>query len=226
MSGIVGIFERHGSPVDRSLLEALVDLLAYRGPDGREIWTAGPVGMGHALLRTVRESAGERQPLSLDGRLWITADARLDRRADLIAEIEGHGPRVPSGAPDSDLILRSYALWGEDCLGHLRGDFAFAIWDAQRRTLFCARDHFGVKPFYYADLGHVFLFSNTLDCLRAHPEVSDELNDACHRRFSSCGDSIPILRRLPSATFAACLPRTSSSLPKMEFVLGDIGLLR
>ncbi len=208
MSGIVGIFERHGSPVDRSLLEALVDLLAYRGPDGREIWTTGPVGMGHALLRTVRESAGERQPLSLDGRLWITADARLDRRADLIAEIEDHGPRVPSGAPDSDLILRSYALWGEDCLGRMRGDFAFAIWDAQRRTLFCARDHFGVKPFYYADMGHVFLFSNTLDCLRAHPEVSDELNDTAIADFLLRGfnsdletTSFRDIRRLPPAHF-------------------------
>jgi asparagine synthase (glutamine-hydrolysing) len=208
MSGIVGIFERRGSPVDRSLLEALVDLLAYRGPNGRGIWTGGPVGLAHALLRTVRESAGERQPLSLDGRLWITADARLDRRSELIAEIETHGLPTASDVPDADLILRSYALWAEDCLDHLRGDFAFAIWDVPRSTLFCARDHFGIKPFYYADLGHVFLFGNTLDCLRAHPEVSDELNDAAIADFLLRGfnsdletTSFRDIRRLPPAHF-------------------------
>ncbi|MGH9700668.1 MAG: asparagine synthetase B family protein, partial [Candidatus Acidiferrales bacterium] len=68
--------------------------------------------------------------------------------------------------------------WGPECVRHLRGDFAFAIWDAAKGELFCARDHFGIKPFYYAALGGIFLFSNTLDCLRRHPSVSGERNEA------------------------------------------------
>ncbi len=178
MSGIAGIFHRDRAPVDRELLQSLVEFLKFRGPDAAEIWTSGPVGLGHAMLRTTRESENERQPASLDARLWIASDARLDSRAELIhlLELENH----PCGAmtPDGELILRSYAAWGAECVRHLRGDFAFAIWDAAKGELFCARDHFGIKPFYYAALDEVFLFSNTLDCLRQHPSVSSELNEA------------------------------------------------
>ena len=90
---------------------------------------------------------------------------------------------VRQAAPDSELILHAYAAWGEACVQHLRGDFAFAIWDARRKVLFCARDHFGVKPFYYAELDGVFIFSNTLDCVRLHPDVSGELNESAVADF-------------------------------------------
>ncbi|MGB8440799.1 MAG: hypothetical protein WCE26_15490, partial [Candidatus Acidiferrales bacterium] len=179
MSGIVGMYDRSGAPVDQTLLRALAHFLSYRGPDARETWSYGPVGLGHTMLRTSRESQIERQPASLGGRFWITADARIDCRAELqgkLAELETGLPR--GGVTDSDLILRSYAAWGADCVQHLRGDFAFAIWDTHRKLLFCARDHFGIKPFYYSELGELFFFSNTLVCVRQHPEVSAELNDA------------------------------------------------
>jgi asparagine synthase (glutamine-hydrolysing) len=78
---------------------------------------------------------------------------------------------------DTELILRAYAVWGEECLEHLLGDFAFAIWDGRNRRLFCARDHFGVKPFYYAQVDNTLVLSNTLNCVRLHPAVSDKLND-------------------------------------------------
>lgn len=177
MSGIAGIFHRDLAPVDRNLLRSLVEFLKFRGPDAAEIWTGGPLGLGHAMLRTTRESENERQPASLDGRLWIASDARLDSRAELIHLLERENHPCGATAPDCELILRSYAAWGPECVRHLRGDFAFVIWDAAKGELFCARDHFGIKPFYYAALGEVFLFSNTLDCLRQHPSVSGELNE-------------------------------------------------
>jgi asparagine synthase (glutamine-hydrolysing) len=208
VSGIVGMYDRSGAPVDRALLQALAHFLSYRGPDARQTWSDGPVGLGHTMLRTTRESQIERQPASLGGRFWITADARIDCREELkgkLIELEGgkvHGPT----ATDSDLILRSYAVWGADCVQHLRGDFAFAIWDARRKLLFCARDHFGVKPFYYTEPGELLLFSNTLDCLRQHPEVSAELNDAAIGDFLLFGVNCDIatttfrdIRRLPPA---------------------------
>lgn len=178
MSGIAGIFHRDQAPVDRELLQNLIDFLKFRGPDAAEIFIRGPVGLGHAMLRTSRESQSERQPASLDGRLWIAADARLDSRAELLRLLECENFPTGTSAPDSELILRSYAAWGPDCVRRLRGDFAFAIWDAGKQELFCARDHFGIKPFYFATLGEIFLFSNTLDCLRQHPSVSAELNEA------------------------------------------------
>ena len=177
MSGIVGIYHRDGAPIERAFLKSLADFLAYRGPDSRECWVDGSVGLGHAMLRTTHESLNERQPASLDGRFWITADARLDARAELLQELKQRGREAQPGAPDSELILHAYAAWGLACVDHLRGDFSFGIWDARNRQLVCARDHFGIKPFYYAQLGEAFIFSNTLNCIRIHPAVSGRLND-------------------------------------------------
>lgn len=177
MSGIVGIVNTDGAPVDHDLLRRMTEFMAQRGPDAQEIWADGPVGFGHAMLRTTRESEGEEQPRSLGGNLWVTADARIDGRAALVRKLEGAGFDGLKEAADADLILRAYAAWGEDCVQHLIGDFSFAVWDAPRRRLFCARDHFGVRPFFYASLKNCFVFSNTLDCLRLHPAVSSELNE-------------------------------------------------
>jgi asparagine synthase (glutamine-hydrolysing) len=207
LSGIVGIYERSGAPVERGLLQALAHFLLFRGPDGRETWSQGAVGLGHTMLRTTRESQIEQQPASLDGKLWITADARIDCREELEKKLalQGYGS-TGRAVTDSGLILRAYAAWGAECVQHLRGDFAFAIWDAHRKLLFCARDHFGVKPFYYSELGELFLFSNTLDCLRQHPGVSDELNDAAIGDFLLFGlncdaatTTFRDIRRLPAA---------------------------
>jgi asparagine synthase (glutamine-hydrolysing) len=213
VSGIVGTFHRDGAPAGRQLLRALTQFLAYRGPDARDVWADGPVGFGYALLRTNPASFGEGQPASLEGRLWVVADARLDCHAELEAELDSAERRVRSNAADSELILHAYAAWGEECVQHLRGDFAFVIWDARRRTLFCARDHFGVKPFYYADLDGLFLFSNTLDCLRLHPRVSDELNEAAIADFLLFGLNCDIatttfrnIRRLPGGHFLVVSP--------------------
>ena len=178
MSGIVGIYHRDGKPIERTLLQSLVDFLAYRGPDSRECWMEGSVGLGHTMLRTTYESLDECQPASLDERFWITADARLDARTELLQELKRRGDELQPGAPDSELILHAYAAWGSACVDHLRGDFSFGIWDARSKQLFCARDHFGIRPFYYAQLGNLFLFSNTLNCIRLHSDVSEEMNDA------------------------------------------------
>jgi asparagine synthase (glutamine-hydrolysing) len=206
LSGIVGIYDRSGAPVDRTLLQALTHFLSYRGPDWRDTWSSGAVGFGHTLLRTTRESQLELQPASLDGLFFITADARIDCREELRIKIAEKNYGTPGRtATDSELILQAYAAWGVECVQHLRGDFAFAIWDTRKKLLFCARDHFGVKPFYYADLGDLFLFSNTLDCLRQHPEVSGDLNDAAIGDFLLFGLNCDVatttfrdIRRLPA----------------------------
>ena len=177
MSGIAGIWNLNGAPVDRGLLEFMTRYLAFRGPDAQESWTAGPVGFGHTLLRTTFESEQEKQPASLNGQIWITADARIDARADLAAKLRDQGEPCRPADPDCELILRAYRAWGEACVEHLLGDFAFAIWDARTQRLFCARDHFGVKPFFYVRVGDHFIFSNTLNCVRIHPAVSEELNE-------------------------------------------------
>jgi asparagine synthase (glutamine-hydrolysing) len=205
MSGIVGMLRTDGAPVESAQIRQLTDSLMAAGPDAQATWCAGPVAFGHTLLRTTYESARESQPLSLDGRVWIVADARLDARRDLVGALRDD-TRELTRAPDVELVLRAYLRWGEDCVDHLLGDFAFAIWDNRRRRLFCARDHMGVKPLYYARVDHWLLFSNSLECLRRHPAVSDGLRDLAIADFLLFGvnqdvatTSFQDIQRLPSA---------------------------
>ena len=197
MSGFVVVINQDGAPASPNLLRGMTDYMEFRGPDAREIWTNGNVGLGHAMLRTTFESGFERQPFSLDGQVWITADARVDGRAGLIRRLAIE-KRDRGIVTDSELILRAYLAWGEDCVESLIGDFAFAIWDERKRLLFCARDHFGVKPFYYSQPGEYLILSNTLDCVRLHPAVSDELNER------AIGDFLLVeSNQDPNATFFA-----------------------
>ena len=201
MSGCVVIINQDGAPVSPQLLRRMTDHMAFRGPDAQEIWINGNVGLGHAMLKTTFESEAERQPFSLDGQVWITADARVDGRADLIRRL-GIKDRDLRNAHDNELILHAYHAWGEDCVDHLIGDFAFAIWDARKQSLFCARDHFGVKPFYYAQVGAHLIISNTLNCIRLHPAVSNELNDQAIGDFLLIGSN-----EEPGTTFFADIKR-------------------
>ena len=159
------------------LAQAMTDLLKYRGPDRCATWLDGSVGLGHTLLGISGAlGAHDQQPARLD-RLSITADVRLDSPDELRSKLEQSGRRIEKVASHAMLILYAYSEWGTECVHQLRGDFSFGIWDGTTKTLFCARDHFGIKPFYYAALGSVFIFSNTLNCLKRHPAVTVELND-------------------------------------------------
>jgi len=155
----------------------MTDFMAYHGPDAQKIWLNGPVGLGHAMLRTTPESDREIQPHSLDNQVWITADTRVDGRADLVSKLVPRGCRVTNKTPDVELILNAYQVWGKSCLDHLFGDFSFAIWDKRKKQLICARDHFGIKPFYYAVKEDLLVFSNNLACLLLHPDVSHSLDE-------------------------------------------------
>ena len=176
MSGFVGIVNLDGGPVDRVMLDRMTKSLAFRGPDGQGMWSQGNAGLGHALLRVARESAQEAQPATLDGRVYCVAHARIDARQDLAEKLRRAGIEADLSRPDVELILQAWQAWQEDMVQHLLGDFCFALWDIRQNLLFCARDHFGVRPFYYAQVGQSLLFSNTLDCLRLHPGISDRLN--------------------------------------------------
>ena len=169
MSGFIGIFNTDGAPVDSELLERLTASLTFRGPDARAVWCQGSVGFGHTLFRTTWEARYERQPFTLDQQVWIVADARVDAREDLVRELGCGHDLALNQTPDVELILRAYLKWGEACLDHMIGDFSFAIWDGRSRRLFCARDHFGVKLFYYARTSSCLIFSNTITALRFHP---------------------------------------------------------
>ena len=192
MSGIVGIVNFDGAPIDRELLERLTKSLAFRGPDAQQMRIEGCAGFGHTMLRTTSESLTEKQPLTLDGQTWLTGDIRLDGREELISKL---GKTTPVN--DAELVLLAFDAWKEDCTDHLIGDFTFSIWNTTTRTLFCARDHFGVKPFFYAQAGNTFVFSNTLNTVRLHPSVSGTLNETAIADYLAFG----LNQDLQSTTF-------------------------
>ncbi|MHB8413065.1 MAG: asparagine synthetase B family protein [Candidatus Acidiferrales bacterium] len=206
MSGIAGMVQTDGRPVDGDLIRRMTNWLSFRGPDAQGIWTHGPVGLGHALLSHTGEAERERQPATLDQRNWIVADVRLDARSELVNALRSNGRDARLSNPDAQLLLHAYEVWGEACLEHLLGDFAFAIWNGQLQRLFCACDHFGIKALYFAEVERSLVFSNTLDCVRLHPAVSDRLNDVAIADFLLFGmnydqasTSFADIRRLPRA---------------------------
>lgn len=156
----------------------MLDTLAHRGSDGLGAWCQDCIGLGRRLLWTTPESLYEQCPLINPRRdLILTADARLDNRDSLIATLEvTHAP--VDQLSDGHLILLAYEKWGEACPQQLLGDFSFAIWDERQQQLFCVRDPFGVKPFYYYYAADDFVFATEIKALLSLPQVPRRLNEA------------------------------------------------
>ena len=175
MSGICGVWMFDEATIS---LTPILTRLEQRGPDGTREWNEGGVALGHALLATTPEALVEQLPFgdSASG-CTITADARLDNREALIGALGLTGETRTIG--DGELILRAYLKWAEDCPKHLLGDFAFAIWDARRQRLFCARDHMGMRQLIYHHApGRLFAFATDAEALVAHPAVPRAINEA------------------------------------------------
>ena len=168
MSGFAAIVFRDGTPVRSEHLAVLGEGIVCRGAEGRDAWHDGPAGLVHAHFRTTPEKIGseekrERQPIHLQGRLWLSADLRLDNRDELCAQL---GDAVDGRtATDAEMVLAAYDRWGEDCPRHLVGDFAFALWDAPRRRIFLARDPLGIRPLYYALDHRRLIAASTLEAV-------------------------------------------------------------
>jgi asparagine synthase (glutamine-hydrolysing) len=177
VSAIFGLYYRDGRFATQEEFERMQAALAHRGPDGAGLVLAGPAGLGHCVRWSTPESLGERQPVrSRDGVLLLTADARIDNRSELIAALDMRD-RPPNQITDAELILAAYERWEEECPARLLGDFAFAVWNGRTRTLFCARDHMGVKPLYYYASDRLFAFATEIKALLCLPEVPRRLDE-------------------------------------------------
>jgi asparagine synthase (glutamine-hydrolysing) len=151
MSSIFGIMRGAGTPVPPHEIDLVAARLDYWHADARSAWRGNGVALGSLLLRTSSEAANDALvDRDEEYDLTIASDLRIDNREELATAL---GVRAADAAawPDSRLVLRAYREWGEECVPRLLGDFAFAIWDGRRRQLLCARDPFGIKPFYYFD---------------------------------------------------------------------------
>jgi asparagine synthase (glutamine-hydrolysing) len=216
MSGICGAVAAPGAAIEPGLVQRMTTWLTRYAPDGRATWSDERAGLGHALLDTTDGRVRDLQPCTLDGRAWITADARLDGRRELVDTLTAAGEAVAPGTTDAGLILHAWRAWGEACVEHLLGDFAFAVWDRPQGTLFCARDQLGVKGFFYAQPRGALVFASAIACLRSEAELPgglDELAIADFLLFERSRDegatSFAAIRRLPPAH---CLVFSDSGL--------------
>ena len=175
-------------------------------PDGMTIVTGAGYGLAHNLL-TIDPKSTRYQPESTPlNDTYIVADARIDGRAEFIRRLRVNGCHANSAMSDARLLLMAYTCFGEKMLDFLHGDFAFAIWSPTRRSLFLARDQFGIRPLFYAEISGGLAFASRLESLLTLPEVSQELDDIAVGDFLMFGqyadDELTIYkaaRRLPRA---------------------------
>ena len=166
MCGIAGMIRLNGDAIPSltSGLAVMNDLLRHRGPDGEGSWIhpERSVGFTHRRLSIIDLETGQ-QPMTDPVGNWITYNGEIYNYIELRETLGGRsGFRTTS---DTEVILRSYARKGRECVRDLRGMFAFGLWDERKRTLFCARDRFGIKPFYYAIVDGTFLFASEAKAL-------------------------------------------------------------
>ncbi len=204
MCGLAGIVSSSG--IDPQLLPRMGDAIAHRGPDGQGYLTHRPgsgievgrsvngggrvsptVGFAHRRLAIIDLSEASDQPaLDESGRLALVFNGEIYNYVELRAELESLGHTFRTSG-DTEVLLRSYAEWGPDCLRRLVGMWAFAMLDLERRQLFLARDRFGIKPLFYARAGDALYFASEIKSLLQVPAIRREPDEATMRRYLLTG---------------------------------------
>jgi asparagine synthase (glutamine-hydrolysing) len=176
MCGIAGAIDlQPGLHGTGDLVVRMTQSIAHRGPDDDGLFVDGPVALGHRRLSIIDLSEAGHQPMRFD-RYWLTYNGEVYNYLEIAEELTRSGHEFAS-ASDTEVLLHAYAEWGARALDRLNGMFAFAVWDSVRQTLFCARDRFGVKPFYWTVAGGRFLFASELKALFVDPAVPRRPNE-------------------------------------------------
>src|SRR5262245_21918532 len=155
MSGLAGCVCLDGVPVDPRTAQRMAQSTPYLGPDGVEVWSAGPAAFIRFKHATTPEARAECQPITDDrAGLTVCFDGRLDNRADLLRDLQGvTASGADPNASDASILLSLFARDGDACVRRLVGDYAFAVWQARSRRLFCARSPVGWRPFFWIRTG-------------------------------------------------------------------------
>ena len=213
MCGIAGWLS-WARPPSLSVVRAMTERMANRGPDAAGAVALGPLALGHRRLSVIDVSAAANQPMATaDKRYWIVFNGEIYNFLDLRRDLEAGGA-VFATRSDTEVILEAYRRWGADSLARLEGMFAFALWDAAAKTLLLARDRLGEKPLHYAagrDGG--LIFASDLNAILEHPEI-DTAVDA-----RALGQYLALNYVLDDA----CLVGGVAKLPAAHFLVADAG---
>lgn len=190
MCGICGIFEFiEPSPHTQHILAKMNKTLIHRGPNDTGIYIDGPIALGHRRLSILDLSPAGHQPMaSHDQNFWIVYNGEIYNYRELKSELETLGYHFKTGT-DTEVILAAYQAYGPDCLKKFNGMWAFAIWDQHKQILFCSRDRFGIKPFYYFHHSDCFVFASEIKALLQHPASKKNIDSFVSYRFLSMGQS-------------------------------------
>jgi asparagine synthase (glutamine-hydrolysing) len=176
MCGICGLVHFDPSaPVEAAVMRAMNQQLVHRGPDDEGMYVAGAVGLAMRRLSIVDLQTGHQPVTNEDRNIWLVYNGEIYNHRELRTQLERKGHRFHSQS-DTESIVHLYEEYGEGSVSHLRGMFAFALWDTQKRHLFLARDRLGIKPLYYRHSPESFLFGSEIKALLAHPGIVPELN--------------------------------------------------
>ncbi|MGB9648665.1 MAG: XrtA/PEP-CTERM system amidotransferase [Stellaceae bacterium] len=188
MCGIAGIFDyRRPGDVDRVLLRRMTDILGHRGPDGDGFYYAPGIGLGHRRLAIVDLATGDQPLFNENGTVCVVFNGEIYNFQPLMAQLGalGHVFRTRS---DTEVIVHAWEEWGQACVDHFNGMFAFALWDANCDALFLARDRLGEKPLYYSFLGDGrLLFASELKSLLLSPAIDRRLDPQAIEEFFAYG---------------------------------------
>ncbi len=185
MCGIGGELRFDDGAPDSALLERMLQRLTRRGPDDAGIWVDGPLGLGHRRLAVIDLSARSHQPMvDPDLELALVFNGAIYNYRELRRELLAKGYRFFSDG-DTEVILKAYTEWGEHCVEHLIGMFAFALWNRRARTLFLARDRLGIKPLYYHRTARAFRFASNSQALLEAGDVDTAIDPvALHHQLT------------------------------------------
>jgi asparagine synthase (glutamine-hydrolysing) len=190
MCGIAGLLKLKNGSVDRDQLGKMIAALHHRGPDATGMYVSGPVGLAHARLSIIDLQGGAQPMCTTDGLLWITFNGEIFNYIELREQLLGKGYRFVTRS-DTEVILNAYREYGEDCVQHFNGQWAFAIWDAEGRKLFLSRDRFGVRPLFYTQTADMFLFGSEIKALLTCPDVPAEMDLQGLDEIFTCWVTLP-----------------------------------
>ncbi len=175
MCGISGVIKLDSSSPDRDQLTKMIATLRHRGPDASGVQVLGQAGLAHARLSIIDLKGGAQPMSTIDGRYWITFNGEIFNYLELREELLDRGHRFATRS-DTEVILNAYCEFGEECVHHFNGQWAFAIWDKVERKLFMSRDRFGVRPLFYTQTRDSFLFASEIKALLTCPDVLPEID--------------------------------------------------
>lgn len=175
MCGICGVYDSTGGSVNGDLINAMTEAMKHRGPDGSGVYQSNNIALGHRRLSIIDLSGG-RQPLSNeDDSMWVTFNGEIYNYVELRKELKADGHLFKTDS-DTEVIVHAYEKWGKECVRRFNGMFAFALWDSRQRQLFMARDHLGIKPLYFIDLGNRILFASEIKALLQDTDCPREVD--------------------------------------------------